>query len=488
MGIFCSKREERIESPEITKEKILTLENNIKVFIEEQKENIEAIFNDNDLIEQNVDYMIEGNNEIIKEKNKNPLTCLKDYAIQWSIKGNNKMNTTKCHLTFFNLGGLLGANGLLYSICEFYYFFSKIPSENRNEEFIIKDIEKCLKLIDNGNTQELNLIWRANITKEILNDLRMAKDFLVNLFHEKITNDIFETINNNFVSKIMRKCKSFAKGVSRFFVYIFYFLTLELSNYKRAEENKNEYLKKKNAINKFHLQKLLLNHIDFNFFSKYNIFILASDDNTIPFKNLGVAFTGYYFEGLGEMYRARRLIQNEKDGFMTGNNINNNNKNLYNFYYQKVKDIKWFFERNKNNIYFIKRSMNINNQYYLNKLVEEIDKVNEGNLGQGSIDVLEAVADISTQSTNQYTHSVYIDEERIRENDMSINNVRDEGRLYNRIEEEMDGNRASEARRILSNLNNNNNNEEEWFADEVRDNVIAPNYEEENQECLLAYN
>ena len=484
MGIFSSKKEEKIESPELTKEKILTLEKNIKVFIEEQKENIEAIFNDNDLIEQNVDYMIEGNNEIIKEKNKNPLTCLKDYAIQWSIKGNNKMNTTKCHLTFFNLGGLLGANGLLYSICEFYYFFSKIPSENRNEKYIIKDIEKCLKLIDNGNTQELNLIWRANITKEILNDLRMAKDFLVNLFHEKITNDIFETINNNFVSRIMRKCKSFAKGVSRFFVYIFYFLTLQLSN-KKAEEN--EYLKEKNAINKFYLQKLLLNHIDFDFFSKYNIFILGSDDNTIPFKNLGVAFIGYYFEGLGEMYRARRLIQNEKDGFMTGNNINNNNKKLYNFYYQKVKDIKWFFERNKDNIHFIKKGMNNNNQYYINKLVEELDMVNESNLGQGSIDVLEAVADVSTQSTTQYTHNEYIDEERIRENDMSINNARVEGGLYNRIEEEMDDNRAAEARRILSNLNNNNNNEE-WFADEVRDNVIAPNYEEENQECLLAHN
>ena len=484
MGIFSSKKEEKIESPELTKEKILTLEKNIKVFIEEQKENIEAIFNDNDLIEQNVDYMIEGNNEIIKEKNKNPLTCLKDYAIQWSIKGNNKMNTTKCHLTFFNLGGLLGANGLLYSICEFYYFFSKIPSENRNEKYIIKDIEKCLKLIDNGNTQELNLIWRANITKEILNDLRMAKDFLVNLFHEKITNDIFETINNNFVSRIMRKCKSFAKGVSRFFVYIFYFLTLQLSN-KKAEEN--EYLKEKNAINKFYLQKLLLNHIDFDFFSKYNIFILGSDDNTIPFKNLGVAFIGYYFEGLGEMYRARRLIQNEKDGFMTGNNINNNNKKLYNFYYQKVKDIKWFFERNKDNIHFIKKGMNNNNQYYINKLVEELDMVNESNLGQGSIDVLEAVADVSTQSTTQYTHNEYIDEERIRENDMSINNARVEGGLYNRIEEEMDDNRAAEARRILSNLNNNNNNEE-WFADEVRDNVIAPNYEEENQECLLGHN
>ena len=291
MGIFSSKKTEAIESPELTNEKILALENSIRNFIEEQKENIESIFNDNDLSEQNIEFMIKENNELIKARNINPLKCLKDYAIQWSIKGNHEINSTKCRLTFFNLGGLLGANGLLYSICEFYYFFSKTPNEYRRQEDIIKDIEKCLKYIDKGNTQELNLIWKANITIEILNDLRMAKDFLLNLFHEKITNDIFETINNNFVSRIMRKCKSFAKGVSRFFVYIFYFLTLQLSN-KKAEEN--EYLKKKNAINKFYLQKLLLNHIDFDFFSKYNIFILGSDDNTIPFKNLGVAFTGYY--------------------------------------------------------------------------------------------------------------------------------------------------------------------------------------------------
>ena len=68
-----------------------------------------------------------------------------------------------------------------------------------------------------------------------------------------------------------------------------------------------------------------------DFFSQYNIFVLASDDNTIPLKNLGVAFTGMYIQGLGEMNRARRLIENEKDGFMTGNNVNNNNKKLYNF-------------------------------------------------------------------------------------------------------------------------------------------------------------
>ena len=122
MGIRNTRVEP--ESPELTEEKIRALENSIKVFIEEQKDNIKSIFNEEDLTEQTIEYVIDGNNEILKEGNANPLKSLKDYSIQWSIKGNNEVNSTKCHLTFFNIGGLLGANGLLYSICEFYYFFS----------------------------------------------------------------------------------------------------------------------------------------------------------------------------------------------------------------------------------------------------------------------------------------------------------------------------------------------------------------------------
>ena len=30
---------------------------------------------------------------------------LEDYAIQWSIQGKNKLNTTNCHLSLFNIGG-----------------------------------------------------------------------------------------------------------------------------------------------------------------------------------------------------------------------------------------------------------------------------------------------------------------------------------------------------------------------------------------------
>ena len=84
MGIRNTRVEP--ESPELTEEKIRALENSIKVFIEEQKDNIKSIFNDKDLTEQTIEYVIDGNNEILKEGNVNPLKCLKDYSIQWSIK------------------------------------------------------------------------------------------------------------------------------------------------------------------------------------------------------------------------------------------------------------------------------------------------------------------------------------------------------------------------------------------------------------------
>ena len=480
MGIFSSKKKEEkeeIESPELTNEKILALENSIRNFIEEQEENIKSIFNDDDLSEQKIEFMIEENNEVKKEKNINPLKCLKDYAIQWSIKGNHEINSTKCRLTFFNLGGLLGANGLLYSICEFYYFFSKTPNEYRRREDITKDIEKCLKYIDKGNTQELNLIWKANITIEILNDLRMAKDFLLNLFHEKITTDIFENINNNFVTKIMKKCKSFKKGVSRFFVYIFYFLTFQLSDYQSSKQ----FLKKKNSINRYYLQKLLLNNINFDFFSKYNIFVLGTDDNTIPSKNLGIAFTGKHLRGLGEMHRARRLIVNDEDGFIIGNDMKNNNKELYNFYYQRIKDIKWFFERNKTNIYYINKSMNIYN-VYVNKLANEIDMVNEKNLGEGAVDVINIDEDISLERTTQYTHD--INTNNLRENGLFEDNAHNNQRLFNEVKRDMDEGRAYESLKILRDLKNNNDNSiysHERIDNEIKDNNIAPNYGEKKE-------
>ena len=493
MGIRNTRVEP--ESPELTEEKVRALENSIKVFIEEQKDNIKSIFNDKDLTEQTIEYVIDGNNEILKEGNVNPLKCLKDYSIQWSIKGNNEVNSTKCHLTFFNIGGLLGANGLLFSICEFYYFFSKIQSENRQDGDIIQDIEKCLKLIDEGKINELNIIWRANINQEILNDLRMAKDYLINLFHEKVTNDIFDNINDNIVTKIMKKCVSLGKGVSKFLVYILYLLSFQLSGYKQRENAKNEYVKYKNSINKYNLSKILLNKINMDFFSQYNIFVLASDDNTIPLKNLGVAFTGMYIQELGEMNRARRLIENEKDGFMTGNNVNNNNKKLYNFYCQKINDIKWFFERNRDSIYNIMKGIYGKDNYFINQLAKELDLVNESNLHEGVIDVLENSYNISTQRTTQYTQYNNLDgmrengnEDGIFVNNMMLQRGSKEHHFYNKLKEEMGENRAAEYFRIQRNLENNNyNNAHELINTNVEENYANANqdYVDEKKESLI---
>ena len=35
-----------------------------------------------------------------------------------------------------------------------------------------------------------------------INNLRLSKEFLINQFQEKITDDIFEKLNNNLIKKI----------------------------------------------------------------------------------------------------------------------------------------------------------------------------------------------------------------------------------------------------------------------------------------------
>ena len=179
---------QRYEDPKLWLEKSENLKNNINILIENQKNNIKKVFEDNSYQTQSIQYSINADHEFKKEDN---FKSLDDYAIQWSIKGNKKLNTTNCDLTLFNIGGLLGCDGFLYSIGLFYYYFMKIPFENRENKEVIKDIETCLQHIDNGNINELNLIWRVELNENILNNLRYAKNFLINLFHERITNEIY---------------------------------------------------------------------------------------------------------------------------------------------------------------------------------------------------------------------------------------------------------------------------------------------------------
>ena len=83
----------------------------------------------------------------------------------------------------------------------------KIKIENRKKNEIMNDIETCLNYIDNYNIKELNSKWRVELDDDLLNNLKVAKDFLMNLFQEKLTDDIFGKINNTVVKKIFRACK-----------------------------------------------------------------------------------------------------------------------------------------------------------------------------------------------------------------------------------------------------------------------------------------
>ena len=89
----------QFEDSETTIEK---LKNNIKTFIANQKDNTTKIFEDESYEKQNIEYSINDNGF---QKEEDNVKNLEDYAIQWSIQGKNKLNTTNCHLSLFNIGG-----------------------------------------------------------------------------------------------------------------------------------------------------------------------------------------------------------------------------------------------------------------------------------------------------------------------------------------------------------------------------------------------
>lgn len=443
MGQLQKKNENKEENIQLTPEKIGGLENEIKKLINNQRQNIFHIFNKNDYKPKNIGYSIDANDKILKNEN---LDSPHDYVIQWSIEGDNDINNTNCHLTFFNIGALLGGEGILYSICLFYYYFMKIPCENRKAEEIKKDIEKCLNYIDNGNIYDLNLIWKVNLNDGLLSNLRTAKDFLINLFQEKITNDLFEKLNDTLLHKIFKFFNSIKKGVSTFFPLIWYFFSGKLET-KRKEEA--DYLKRKNKINKNHLPKLIVDKINIDFFANNNIFILATDDNTTPLVNYGIAFMGDYIEGLGEKHRARKLIEGITDGFITGNQ---ENKKVYDFYYQKIYDIKLFFYRNQ----------------------DKIDKINRG------IDI-----DISIQGISKELN--YLNDKYLKEGILENNSSRISTRET--ISQQMGDERAQEFIRLASGRNSSNISEishiKENNSIEINTNHIIYNVENEKEKELI---
>ena len=158
--------------------------------------------------------------------------------------------------------------------------------------------------------------------------------------------------------------------------------------------------------------------MNLEFFENYNIFILASDDNTDPYINYGATFTGCYIEGLGEQKRARKLVENLKDGFMTGNNENNNTKKLFNFYKNKINELKQFFGRNKYYIDNIRKGLNVDNN--LNEIIKDIDEINEKHLREGSIDNelrnSETTRETNVINTNIISDAIFNENNNIQEN------------------------------------------------------------------------
>lgn len=84
------------------------------------------------------------------------------------------------------------------------------------------------------------------------------------------------------------------------------------------------------------------------------------------------------------MHRARKLIVNETDGFMVGNNGNNPNKLLYDFYINKINDIKLFFTRNNQKIDNINKGLNI--AINIDEIAEELDYINKKYYNEEQID------------------------------------------------------------------------------------------------------
>lgn len=330
----------------------------VKDFIRNNEEAIRKKYTNPKNQKQVISYSILDNGIKNVELKELPL---EDYVIQWSISGGNKINTTKVQLTFFNLGSFLGANGFLYSISVFYFYFIQLNT-NRDKKYIREDIINCLKYIDSGDIMNLKKIFKTDIDIETLKIIKSAKIYLINIFKELIDEEIYEIIinQNKTYKKIWSFCKNGAKTIVCAIVW-----ALTLSYYNLFRNRNGDSVKSKNKYNR---KKILENIITIiskknnNFFEKNNLFIIAVDDCTQRGKNNGGTFFGDYMEGLGEnLGMAKRLIENDlkkkkTDGFTT---TINEEKNLYNFYNDKINEIKNFFQKNERTINNINNGIDI---------------------------------------------------------------------------------------------------------------------------------
>ena len=360
------------KDPNVSDQEIKQLEEKIKDFIDSQKQDIEAFFKNKKQEKKKIGFQINDNNEITTDSDE--VKYLEDYVIKKTWNGNNRINTTKCYLSIFNIGYLLGKDGLLYSICMFYYCFLNFKIEEKTEKEIRKEIDNCLSAIDQGNSDYLNNIWKIKLDKGKINDLRLAKYTLGNLFEDGINDIIYNKIHNRFLRFIAKFCHSSRQKINKFCCIIFYLfggsLKEELKN--RQKRNEANYIKEKNLINnKKILDKLIeiLTKDAYYFFKYYNLFILALDDNSKLGENCGATFMGYPLKGLGSFGRAKRLIEKESDGFQTADP---EEKQLYDFYQERIEDIKNFFKRNEERIKKINEQFKGNNLFDIENTLKEV--------------------------------------------------------------------------------------------------------------------
>ena len=410
--------------------KIGNLNNEIRRYMDNNIDYFRTIFSNENYTRKLINFIF--NEDDKPTTNQNGIIPLRDYTTNWSVDYNDDDNSTKCQLLLFNIGSFLGANGFLYSISLFYYYFMKIPTEFRTESDIKNDIDICLKFIDKGNINELNGMWNTNLDNDHLNNLRLAKDVLINLFNEKLSYDIFQRMKCNIIKRIWRKATT---PITNLWAIISFFLTKKLSL--------NNYIKQKNNINRNYLITKILNDLTPKTFMDNNIYIIATDCNKNSAKNIGATFTGYLINGLGEKGYARRLIENDDDGFITGNNgANTQNKSLFDFYYKTIENVKTFFERNQGKIEQINKGFNI--EINCNEIARDLDLVNNGYFRGSVIDNIPLYAEpVSRQLTVCINNRVL--------NDETIS------RQVTRFS--TDPERELEAERTLRNLNNEPANE-----------------------------
>ena len=373
----------------ITKtDKNTKLEKCIIDFIENNLASIKQKFLDPNKKKIQIDYSIEHNKEIIiKDK-----TQLEDYVIQWSYSSLKFLNKTKCQLTFFNLGSLLGSRWLLFSISLLYSYFFNLNFEDKKEKEIKIDILKCLEYIDNKDINNLTKIWNIEeITQDTLEILRYGKNYMINTFKEVIDDDIYVTLRKYGKFRIfIRKCWY---SILWFFSFGFYA--------KISVPTKQKKIKNRDSIFE-QIFNIIINQNDF--FKKYNLFIMALDDKNKE-RNAGATFFGYHLEfGSNEMTaQARRLILDETDGFLENND---EDKTLYDFYTNRINELRNFFIENKDKIDKINKALNIRTK--ISNLIDNGKSTNEKKDEQREINTDYGI-DINETNKNQNSDFEQID-------------------------------------------------------------------------------